>query len=628
MKVVFLVYSLSMCSVKFVSTNFFKNLESLTDGCGMIIVHDSSHSFHQLTSILSEISTHSKGVFILKWTHDVFRSRSWSPSPHGKGHMCSFAVLFMEKFQSQSSMKDNLNSYLTDFLSETHPSRAFFIFNVSPSQVELLGTLPEPRIKFKIALTVIPSKTEYHSRVYSFDANGKAISMKLDSSNVTTLFPDYIDRDSSNGKVLRITTPVLAAWLSELKTTESGAWDLKRSISAQLVPHLIRRFNFTVEYFPSDGGGTGKLVNGSWTGAVGDVVNGRAHMTSHMATTFQRSLFVDVTRVYYYNKFAFYVAKPQIYYSWKSVYRPLSPLLWLLVFLSVLVVSSTLWVSVILTEDEKNNRFLKFLVFSLEGLVEKDSGKLIRCKLSDVVRSVVAIWLLVCLILLTAYRSKLMSAIMFPEFRFVPRTYEELGNSNFRCIMYYIKGIAYTYIMASTNPAIGQVRSRMELETDSIKCFQAVLGGGASCLAWYDVGDYVGNLYFADKFGRTPFLQSEDYKFPSIGGFLVQRHAVFLPNFDKVIAQATDFGLFQKWADMDKDFIRNMGKGNRKTSFNQEQTHQQSLLLINLSGAFFLLGFGLFFSILTFCVTEIGKRLVLQVMKYTIKLKYFLSVLL
>jgi len=114
---------------------------------------------------------------------------------------------------------------------------------------------------------------------------------------MSQFFPDYIERDGFGGKLLKITTPVLAGWITDLKKAGSG-WTLKRGITAPIFPHLMRRYNFSAKYFPSDdGGGAGLLRNGSWTGAVGDVVYGRADMTTQLAITFQRNSFLDTNSI-------------------------------------------------------------------------------------------------------------------------------------------------------------------------------------------------------------------------------------------------------------------------------------------------------------------------------------------
>jgi len=216
----------------------------------------------------------------------------------------------------------------------------------------------------------------------------------------------------------------------------------------------------------------------------------------------------------------------------------------------------------------------------------------------------VTIWLIFTLVMSTAYKSKLMNSLLFPLLEKIPHNFDELADSDYTLVLQYIRGLGLDRLKASNNPTHHKIVERLLLEANDVKCFEYVMKTRASCIAWYDVVDYISNQNFTDRTGQVPFVRAADAIFFIPGGLGMQKGSLFAHNFDKVILRALDMGLFVKWFDMDVTFIRaERMKWIRASNKEVERAVEDSagLGLKNLTAAFLFLGVGLILGCLIFC---------------------------
>src|ERR1051325_4156581 len=90
---------------------------------------------------------------------------------------------------------------------------------------------------------------------------------------------------------------------------------------------------------------------------------------------------------------------------------------------------------------------------------------------SEPLRIFTIFWLLFALLIGTAYRSKLVTFLAFPDIEEPPKTFEELANSNYHIGLQYIKGAAYQVFKNSKNPTYVKIFQRMSLEESDVECF-------------------------------------------------------------------------------------------------------------------------------------------------------------
>ncbi|CAL8097683.1 unnamed protein product [Orchesella dallaii] len=427
--------------------------------------------------------------------------------------------------------------------------------------------------------------------------------------NIAIFYPDLLK--NFHGKKFRVSSAVLSRWLTEHHQTAPGVWENTRGIFGTALDHLSYKYNFSCIYFPSiGGGGSGlKLENGTWIGAVGDVISGRADIGNAIGQIYLRNLYVGYTFPVCYVWLTFTTSLPQPRYSWEAIYWPFTPLMWFGIFSAIIV--SFFAYSFLLKISSQFVPASTRLVYMLKTLMEQGAPDPEERHLNST-RTFLAFWLFFALLISTAYKSKLVSTLAFPLMDEPPKTFEDLSRTNpsFEIILQYVRGAAYTILKTSTNPIFHRVFTRMELEENDARCFQRVIGRPASCISWNTVVDFVLHKNLSDKYGRTPLVKAPDTASFIAVGYVIKKRALFRLKFDKVLMTAVDMGLTEKWWKIDYEFVRRKRRDFEK-SVNKTQVFYDDNLVVDdnlsmkqLSGTFYVLSFGLFTAFTSFLVEK------------------------
>lgn len=92
---------------------------------------------------------------------------------------------------------------------------------------------------------------------------------------------------------------------------------------------------------------------------------------------------------------------------------------------------------------------------------------------SGALRNFTIAWLTFTLLISTAYRSKLVTFLAFPNVDPPPDSFEALAKSSYKIGLQYIKGAAYQVFKNSKNPTYSKIFKRMSLESEDVNCFLA-----------------------------------------------------------------------------------------------------------------------------------------------------------
>lgn len=422
------------------------------------------------------------------------------------------------------------------------------------------------------------------------------------TSGIITLFPDYLQTFS--GKEFTVASPILAKWLIEIEEISPGSYKARRGFMHSALEHLMVRFNFTGKYFPSmGGGGTGyRFPNGSWIGTVGDIVNGRAELAQTTGQILSRNAVVGFSFPICYEWLTFTTGEPQRSYSPKAVFWPFSPLMWFFVTLSIFIsfVALTTLLNVAIEGRVVSRKLAAGKAFSylIRTFLEQDATSLEttrpRTGGNPTTRVFIGFWLLFALVVATAYRSKLVSVLAFPQVEEPPKTFEALATSTtYQIALQYLRGAAYYLMKTSPNPTFQTIFNKMELEENDARCFQRCIGAARfSCISWDSVASYVAHKNLSDKYGQVPLVKATDTSSFIAIGIIFKKRAVFRTKFDKVICRAWDMGLMWKWKELDYDFIRNeravWENAMNITKVVYSQDISDELKLDNLLGTFLL----------------------------------------
>jgi hypothetical protein len=234
--------------------------------------------------------------------------------------------------------------------------------------------------------------------------------------------------------------------------------------------------------------------------------------------------------------------------------------------------------------------------YTFASVVEQDVPSAERLT-SNPTRVFVCFWLFFTLVMSTAYRSKLVSLLSFPNVEIPPQSFEELADSNYNYALQYLRGAAYALLRTSPNPTYTKIFSRMELEDDDVKCFERVVGQRFVCISWSRIADFVFKRNLSDRFGRVPVLKAPVTTCFLIVGIIMEKRAVFQSNFNSLIIRSTDSGLLERWWELDMNFVyeerRNWEKDTNQTKllFGTSKTID-ALTNKHFRGSYYLLGVG------------------------------------
>lgn len=482
----------------------------------------------------------------------------------------------------------------------TSPQTNFIIDSLFST--EPLASNVKNKVGIKVGSSKPPAASLYVTTCFYCAPGGNPLLLSVPAFS----FPDHLT--NFHGKIFPVSCPMLSKWIYQIRPshTSPGRWISARGNYKFAFDHLMLKYNFSGNFFPSTGGGTGlKLSNGSWVGIVGDVLSGRADIGQAIGQIYHRNLVVAFTFPISYEWLSFTTGVPRRQYSWKSVYWPFEPLLWWLVIASSLLTLAFFVFLLKYLEGEWSIR--KCFTYLLSSFLEQDARELDNSSPS---RIIVAFWLLFSILVTTAYRSKLVSLLSFPVLEEPPKTFRALAESpdnEYQITLQYLRGAAYTLIKTSTNPTFQTIFRRMELEENDAKCFQNAIGSSKHiCISWDRIADYVNHKNLSDRHGNVPLVKAPDTSCFIVVGLAFRKRAIFREKFDSVLSLATSMGLAGKWVDMDNEFVKNerneWEKATNRTKIVYPDVYGgvQRLRRENLTGTFYLMVCGYLFGMLTF----------------------------
>ncbi|CAL8098370.1 unnamed protein product [Orchesella dallaii] len=536
---------------------------------------------------------------------------------HKHRDKCTYALISLVGFENEPNRNlVNLYSFVKCLDGLIKSDEDYFIFYVEERFNLDWLLISEPfalGIKYKVVISS-GDKTYKTTCFYCNMGQPSIYKRKIPfgrvKQNIAILFPDLLK--DFHGKTISVSTATLSTSVTELQKTGPRTWKNIRGIFGTAVEHVSAKYNFSCKFSPSiGGGGTGlKLENGTWVGAVGDVISGRADIGNAVARIYIRNLHVGYTFPVCYAWLTFTTGLPQRRYSWKAIYWPFTPMMWLCIFLTVVLSYFTNSILLTLTGQEipKATQILYILqILMLQGTPNPEKRPL------SSIRTFIAFWLLFAFLISSIYQSKLVSTLAFPIKSELPKTFKELASTShtFGILLHYARGAAYSMFKTNTNPDIHRIFKRMELEENDVKCFQRVIGTTAACVSWNTAVKFALHQNLSDNFGQAQLITAPDTTGFISAAFILKKRALFRLKFDKVLFWAMDMGLADEWWRIDYRFLKRrrrlweQGANEKKVSDSGKQTEIENLSMKHLIGTFYLLMFGLLAALTCFVVEKV-----------------------
>ncbi|XP_063869659.1 uncharacterized protein LOC135105466 [Scylla paramamosain] len=229
-------------------------------------------------------------------------------------------------------------------------------------------------------------------------------------------------------------------------------------------------------------------------------------------------------------------------------------------------------------------------------------------------------WLLVYLILSTAYRSSLISHLVVKDKSSVINNMEQLAERGEKEGWEWgipgprMTGAYETFFVTSPTPAIIKVHKALKI-TDTDEAMKRVLEGGFSYIDNYYFIQTLVSTFYTDDSGYTPVhISTTHYPLFAGNGWGFRPGAPFRQRFSSAIQQFIDSGLITYWMD---DVVRTHTREERRASkekgtqlqltFKETSDGLVALRLSHLQGAFYALFLGQSAAFLAFLCERLSR---------------------
>jgi len=596
---VFRIIILFLFAIPKYSFSFLSAISQHFTYCTLIIIQESTHEYERKPSEwILDLNHQTTGYFIF---NQNFSPPTQVMDLHQQRTSCTTVYI---KISSKTKISQKFSSSLTALIPKlsgiVKKDQDFFTFSATRhSLVRKIAPIAS-NIKYKLIIIHDEEKSSlkfFTTCLYCNKGSQSTseLTMNPNDTKIHSLFPD--SANNFFNKSLRVSTP-RATWLTEIRYDSSTRkWNGARGIFISALSHLMRKFNFSCEYFPSiGGGGTGiQLDNGTWIGVVGDVLYKNADLGQAAGQSYHRNQVISYSTPVVYEWLTFVTSKPQPYYSWRAIFWSFQTPVWILI-LCLIGVSYSTYLSIIKLENKSWYRG-QIMAYMLSAMIEQDvTMPGLKLGRSMSLRVFVSFFSLFAIVVASAYKSKLMSLLAFPVYTSPPTDFTELSLSQFNTGLYYMKGAAYDLLKTSTNPSYKKIFREMELIANDVECIQKAMIENFACIMWANIADYAAHRNLSDRFGRINIQIATEKTTPMPGGFLMEKMAVFRNNFDRVLYSAAANGLLNKWRVDDVSFIRaerierhKIGnESNEKPGIKTVKEDKVTLTMKHLSGSFFL----------------------------------------
>lgn len=388
-----------------------------------------------------------------------------------------------------------------------------------------------------------------------------------------------------------------------------GGWYLSHGIFGYAINTLMQKFNFTIKLSLSPAYGSFDPDTGKWSGTVGALIRKDVDIGLSIFQSYERYRYISLSSPLTYVGLTFTAPIPYQQYSWRSIYRPLEPSVWLTVFVCMVVTLVTLYVIQNLESYATKGKHVvgSFIPEILRLFVEQPPVNLIRQSSQYSTKAMLSFWLLFNLIIITCYRSTLVSLLTYPVIPKPLKTFEDVAKSDpieYTVILHTDKTDAkYDLFRFSNNSLIRSIYNRLSFMARSANCLKEVIREMENdvqnvCIIWSNSIDFAISTAFK-QYKSPPFIQSEDSISISNVAFAFSKDSPYRKLFDEDISMFFAMGLTNKWTSL-TNYITKVEQ------MNYEKTNGTSLEFIlniidedgqvkfqHLVGVFYVMALGL-----------------------------------
>ncbi|XP_069162127.1 glutamate receptor-like [Procambarus clarkii] len=392
----------------------------------------------------------------------------------------------------------------------------------------------------------------------------------------------------------------LASWTDDFPYLFYDNEKRAAGIGVAMLQETSLRLNFTysLQEVPPDGHWA-ELINGMWTGLLGQVVRGQKDfIINGMAVVRDRYQAADFTVPYFSDSYSITLKVPPPAPRWQSLVYPFSRWVWMGMGCTLLLLS--LVFHLLVRPDSSliyNNEadVVSTLVWLSRTLLRQPSlrvPKVAGC------RPFLVCWGLAALVLSTCYNGNLVAFLTVPKQAHRINFLEELAVSHTKIHMLDYGNFVPGNLWSSRETVLRLLGAKLTLLPNYDQVIQA-FDAGAGVL---EATQYSHFLFITRKRSKNAYVVEEKL-YPSNVGWVFQKGAPYKHIFDRYLSWMSQAGLVEYWrGTVVEDFRRTSGDSPETSSQTVGSQWLQPLALDHLQGAFIVMLLGTIVALLVLAV--------------------------
>ncbi|CAG7731797.1 unnamed protein product [Allacma fusca] len=448
---------------------------------------------------------------------------------------CVTTILFiLDSVQT----RENFDNFL-----KPHRYRSMYTIVIAKSDT-ILQIFSEPHIQrlkyvlgictdtLKIISDISGGKFKFYDKVQEYPSNWKCLQhrqLEIAAFN----YPSRIALDSQN-------KPIECIGLFNILTEE-----LERIYNASI--ELQVGFETTDEY-----------KNGTLIGFAGEVANYSKDALLTLSQLESRNTQVDFTNCIISSSYVFYTSLPKHKISWRAIFYPFDPQVWMLVLISMVIVVAFFYIKLVIVNGTGSSTNSLFISSRLVMSAVLQQGSIVGPQLGFMVTPL----LFYGMVLGTCYNSNLLSFIttLVPED--MPKTFEELSlREDYTINSLFVDGSPEKSLFnSSENPIFRNIGRRMRVSKSTEDCIESIFTGPKTvCMGWNRQIEPVISQNFTLMNNFFPLVVSSSCLDACSQGVL-QKASKYLQEFNFVIDSATESGLIRHWMEVSETYLKGPGR--------------------------------------------------------------------